>query len=325
MVSKSIASVSFVDSVQDLLPRVEERMHAISDSYHQDLRDALEYILNSGGKRIRPTLNLLIGNMLGANTEKLILSAAAVEMLHTATLVHDDLIDGSLLRRGNATLNANWSPIKTVLTGDLLFAYAAVLASDTESVQVVRMFSETLATIVNGEITQQFTSLGRASRDDYYKRIHAKTASLFEASATLAALLSPVDSEVVSQVHRFGYEIGMAFQIMDDILDFTGEQAEVGKPIGNDLRQGLITLPALYYFEDNKEVAGHMFNNGNASNGDMLSSVIDKIRMSDAIEKSLEEAAEFIDRSKQTLSKLPDSVERNALADLADYIIKRSN
>ena len=134
----------------------------------------LSIYLAAGGKRIRPTLGLLVGNMLGAPLEKIVTLGAAVELLHTATLVHDDLIDGSLLRRGMPTLNARWSPPATVLTGDFLFARAAKLAAETDYLPLMKLFSETLATIVNGELTQMFTSRGLISRDNYYKRIYAK-------------------------------------------------------------------------------------------------------------------------------------------------------
>jgi geranylgeranyl pyrophosphate synthase len=142
--------------------------------------------------------------------------------VHTATLVHDDLIDGALLRRGIVTLNAQWSPAATVLTGDFIFARAAKLAAETDSVPVMRLFAETLATIVNGELTQMFTSRGLASREDYLQRIYAKTASMFELATAAAALLSPVGLPVVNEVRRFGTDVGMAFQIVDD-PDFTGE------------------------------------------------------------------------------------------------------
>jgi geranylgeranyl pyrophosphate synthase len=262
--------------------------------------------------------------MLGADEEPLITSAAAIEMLHTATLVHDDLIDGALMRRGSPTLNANWTPAKTVLTGDLIFSYAALLAAETDSVRVMHLFAETLATIVNGEITQEFANRGQATREDYYRRIHAKTASLFEAAAASAAYLSPVGDDIIDIVRRYGYEIGMAFQIIDDVLDFTGNQDMVGKPIGSDLRQGLITLPALCYFEQNNqdtEIIALM--NGDGMNNVLMENLIEAIRESDAIEKSMKEAEEFIQRSEKSLIALPDGVERHALMELANYVVNR--
>jgi len=324
MVSDNIATVSFSTPVQELLPRVETRMHQIADTYHRDLQEALINILASGGKRIRPMVNLLVGGALGAEVDRLVTSAAAIEMLHTATLVHDDLIDGALLRRGTPTLNASWTPAKTVLTGDLIFSYAAVLAAETDSVRVMHLFAETLATIVNGEITQLFTNHGPASKEDYFRRIHAKTASLFEAAATAAAFLSPVDDSMIAAMRRYGYEIGMAFQIVDDVIDFAGNQDMVGKPIGSDLRHGLITLPALYYFEQNAEdVSIAAAVNGEELSGSELEELVKSIRDSNAIEESMKEAREFANRSVKSLKVLTNSVEKNSLEELASYVVNR--
>jgi len=301
-------------------------MRTQADHHHPDLRVALEHLLDSGGKRVRPAVALLTGGMLGGNTERLITLSAAIELLHTATLVHDDLIDGALMRRGIATLNAKWSPAATVLTGDFIFARAAKLAAETDSVAVMRLFSETLSTIVNGEITQMFTSRGLASRENYEQRIYAKTASMFELATAAAALLSPVEACVVEVARSFGYEIGMAFQIVDDVLDFTGEQATVGKPVGSDLRQGLITLPTLYYLETNPEDDTlHAILSGNGYRDDSMDQLVEAIRESDAIQQSMEEAKQYVARALVVLEEMPKTIERQALKDLAEYIVQRQS
>ena len=242
-------SNSFFSLVQDNIKQVETLIAAQADGNDPDLGAAIKILLSSGGKRIRPVVTLLIGQMLGASTEKLITIAAAIEMLHTATLVHDDLIDGSLLRRGTPTLNSQWTPGATVLTGDFIFARAAKLAAEAESVRVMKVFSQTLTVIVNGEITQLFSTRCSAKREDYYLRIYAKTASLFETSAVTAAMVSPVCEDTIDSMRQYGHEIGMAFQIIDDIFDFTGKQSTIGKPVGSDLKQGIITLPTLNFIE----------------------------------------------------------------------------
>src|SRR3990170_2418606 len=144
-------------------------MRAESNGHHPDLGAALDHLLSSGGKRVRPAVALLTGGMLGADPGRLIILAAAIELLHTATLVHDDLIDGALLRRGMPTLNAHWTPAATVLTGDFIFARAARLAAETASVEVMRAFAETLSVIVNGEITQMFDHRGIPTRENYFQ------------------------------------------------------------------------------------------------------------------------------------------------------------
>lgn len=314
------------NQIQEHIHKVEDRMRAASDEQHPELRLAMEHLLSSGGKRIRPMVVLLTGGMLRADLERLITLAAAVELLHTATLVHDDLIDGSLLRRGSPTLNAQWTPAATVLTGDYIFARAAKLASETESIAVMKLFAHTLETIVNGEITQLFDSRGLASREDYFRRIHAKTASMFELAAGAAALLSPLEGreQAVDRVCRFGYEIGMAFQIVDDILDFTGQQTVIGKPIASDLRQGLVTLPALYYMEKNPEDPDLLaMLNGRRHAEERLNRLVSSIRQSGSIQQAMDEARRFVKRGLAILQALPDNPERYALEDLASFIVKR--
>ena len=292
--------------------------------YHPDLQSVLTYLLSSGGKRIRPVVTLLSGDMLGADEENLLNLAAAVELLHTATLVHDDLIDGAMLRRGIPTLNTRWSPAATVLAGDYIFARAAGFAAATNKVELMAVFSETLATIVSGEITQLFNSRGKACREDYYKRIYAKTASLFRASTYCAALISPVDQPVVNAMESFGYEIGMAFQIVDDILDFTGEQTTVGKPVANDLRQGLVTLPAICFAENYPDnVDMQLVLNGVYDDVAGMNRLVDAIRASGAIQQAMQEARQFVDRGLAVIASLPDSTEHRALEELAHYIVDR--
>ncbi|MEA4906323.1 MAG: polyprenyl synthetase family protein [Chloroflexi bacterium] len=296
-----------------------------ADNHHKDLQSALRVLISAGGKRIRPTITMLIGNMLNAPKDRLLTLAAAIELLHTATLVHDDLIDGSLLRRGMPTLNSRWSPGATVLTGDFLFARAAKLAAETESIPVMKIFSRTLTTIVNGEINQLLGSHCLANRDDYFQRIYAKTASLFETSAWAAALISQTDDTVIENMKQYGLEIGTAFQIIDDILDFTGEQVTVGKPVGSDLRQGLITLPTLYYFEENPSHPDvHAILEGNCpQDEETLQRLIECIRQSNAIEKAYSDAKQFVQRGLERMRQLAVSSERLALEDLANYIIQR--
>ena len=315
---------NFVEPVQEHLLEVEQMMRTGSEGYHPAINAAVNHLLSSGGKRIRVVVALLVGVMVGADRQRLVTLAAAIESLHTATLVHDDLIDGALLRRGIPTLNAQWSPAATVLTGDFVFARAANLAAQTESVVGMQMFSRTLATIVNGEITQLFNGRGVVQRENYYQRIYAKTASLFELSAHAPAILSDAAPEVAEKVRQYGYEIGMAFQVVDDVLDFTGEQAVLGKPVASDLRQGLITLPALYYLEAHPDDADFFaIIEGNFCDEECLTRLVDAIRQSGAIQQSLQEAQGYVNRGLEALQGFPKSRERDALEALARYIVAR--
>ena len=320
-----MSSITFFTSVQDQLRFVEQRIREqAGEDHHPDLRSALEHLLQAGGKRIRPTLGLLVGNMLGAHEERLITLGASVELLHTATLVHDDLIDGALLRRGMPRLNARWSPAATVLTGDFLFARAAKLAAETDYLPLMKLFAETLATIVNGELTQMFSARGIIERDNYYQRIYAKTASLFEMAALAATMVATEDEDMRGSMKVFGYEVGIAFQIVDDILDFTGEQSAVGKPIGSDLLNGLVTLPAIYYAEanpDNEDVLS--LPEGGWKDTNRVQRLVDNIRQSEAIQQAMDEARQAVSRALKSLNDAPASPEREALEDLAKFIVDR--
>ena len=316
--------VNFFSLVNEDIRLVEERMLTQSKGYHPDLDSALAHLLISGGKRIRPAVALLTGRMFGVEHDRLITLAAAIELLHTATLVHDDLIDGSLLRRGNPTLNSHWSPGATILTGDFIFARAANLAAETGSVEVMQLFARTLAIIVNGEITQMFSERNPIDRPAYYQRIYSKTASLFETTTRAAALLGPVEGAICDAVSRFGHEIGMAFQIVDDVLDFTGEQTTVGKPVGSDLRQGLITLPVIYYLEAHPSESDlAIVFQANNLNEERIVNLINSIRNSEAIQQSLDEANQYVERGLHAISNLPLTPERKALEELARFIVQR--
>jgi geranylgeranyl pyrophosphate synthase len=320
------SNVSYLTAIQEEIRAVEERMRAQAEGYHPDIGAALELLLSSGGKRLRPTVTLLIGHMVDAPLDRLVTLASAIELLHTATLVHDDLIDGSLLRRGNPTLNSQWSPGATVLTGDFLFSCAAKLAAETESLPVIKLFAQTLTTIVNGEITQLFSSRSRISREGYFNRIYAKTASLLETSAKSAALIaSEPDDDTVEEMRQFGYEIGMAFQIVDDILDFTSDEKVLGKPVGSDVRQGIITLPTLIYGEispDDPDLRNLLEGNC-AINEEQVSRLVKAIRESPAIDLAFDLAAQYVQRGLVSLRKQPESLERQSLEELAEYIVQR--
>jgi geranylgeranyl pyrophosphate synthase len=319
-------STTFFTPVQDGIKAVEKLMRSqAGNEHHPDLRAALEHLLSAGGKRVRPTIVFLAGNMFGAPYEKLVTLGAAVEMLHTATLVHDDLIDGSLLRRGIPTLNARWSPAATVLTGDFLFGRAAKLAAEADYLPLMKLFAETLTVIVNGELTQMFAAKGIIERKNYYNRIYAKTASLFEMSSLAATMIGTEDETVRASMKKYGYEIGMAFQIMDDVLDFTGEQATVGKPVGSDLLNGLVTLPAIYYAEshpDNIEVK--LLAEGGWGNTEKMEQLVRSIQSSNAIRHATDEASEHVDKALDAIKPFHKSVEYEGLVGLAHYIVDRT-
>lgn len=317
--------IEFINPVQEHLQEVEARMRSRFNGNTSGLGVILEQFFRLRGMRLRPTLTLLFGQMFGAELDHLLDLAAATEMLHTATLIHDDLVDDTPVRHATKAINAAWPPLASVLAGDLVFAIAANLAADTKSVRVMEMFAETLATIVDGEISNLFGNQHEFDRDVYYRWLYGKTASIYELAAGAAAILSPVvDNEAVSTARQFGRNIGVAFQIVEDVLDFIGTQVDIGQPIGNDLRQGLLTLPTLKYFETHPEDPDlHSIINHNGHDEESLNRLIAAINASDAIDRSMHEAERLVQSSIDALTAFPDNLARQTLEELARYLLRR--
>ena len=318
--------LTLADPFHEHLQQVENLLDVqVADEY-SGLALALRQLIRTGGKRIRPRLVLLTGSLLGADPKRLVHLAAAIEMLHTATLVHDDLIDGSILRRGMETLNVQWTPAATVLAGDFAFTRAAELAAAADSTAVMHLFAENMAVMVAGEMGQLLRERGIASRKEYYDWISAKTAALFELATGAAAILGQADAKIVDAARCFGHEIGMAFQIMDDVLDFIGNPVTLGKPVGNDLRQGVVTLPALYYLEAHPNDPALQALIANKRSEELsLKRLLTAIRESGAIQSTLAEAQTFVGRGLDALECLPDTPGRLALAKIAQNVLIRNN
>lgn len=312
--------------VAEDIKRVEAKMRLFPGQTNASLVAAIDYLVESGGKRLRPTISLLATRFQQADQEKAIALSAAVEMLHTATLVHDDFIDNALLRRGHPTLNANWSPGATILTGDYMFARAANLVAETENVRIIKDFAGTLMVIVNGEFQQLFNGehLAPPTREEYYQRIFAKTASLFAVCAESGAILAGLAEAQIKALSEYGRNLGLAFQIMDDILDFTGDEARLGKPVANDLRQGIVTLPALIFLDShpNHPVILEAIAKKHPADAD-IEQVVSQIRASGSLAHAHADARQFAREAQNALLVLPDTVHRQALAGIADYAVDR--
>lgn len=317
---------SFFALVSSELEQVERKMRQKPQVrvQHPALEMAADRIIDSGGKRVRPTLSLLVGRLYRADTERTIALAAAVELLHTATLVHDDLIDGAAFRRGYPTLNARWSPGATVLTGDYLFARAAELAAQTDSVRLLHLFAQTLMVICSGEIQQMFSDRASLDRAQYHERIYAKTAALFSLAAEAAGMLGGAPETEIAALREYGEHLGLAFQIVDDALDFVGNETKLGKPVGGDLRQGLVTLPTLVFLEQHP---GHGLVNDILRDGRRDDASVEKavalVCQSGAVEAALEEARQFVRSSQAALVRLPPGEPRQALGELANFVVNR--
>jgi geranylgeranyl pyrophosphate synthase len=253
--------------------------------------------------------------------------AAAIELLHTASLVHDDTIDNSLVRRGLPTLNSIIDEGTTVLVGDFLFAKSAVLSTMGGMLRATRIFAESLVTIAEGEIEQKFSLHHMiATREQYLQRIYSKTAVLFAAAGEIGAVISEAPEDDARRLRHYGRQVGMAFQIVDDILDVHATAEQLGKPTGGDLKQGTITLPTMLYLEsaaetDREEVRRVI--EGEDKGDDLLNVTLAKINASGAVEQAQEVARQYAEEAKAALAGFPDVPARQSLLDLADFAIER--
>lgn len=306
------------------LVKVEDNLRSVCRVEFSWLSEMLEYSLRGGGKRIRPALTLLAGKFYDYNLDYLQPMAVAVELMHTATLVHDDAIDKSLVRRGQPTINSVWGEEKAVLLGDYLFARAGEFATDTKNLQVVRLFTQTLGTISSGELEQTLSAFNlKQTREDYLRRISSKTASLFSLATESGAILSSAPEESIKSLKDYGHNLGIAFQIVDDILDFVGNEEEMGKPVGSDLAQGTLTLPAMLLLEqfvEDNPVKGLFQHEDEDKNIELA---IKMVRDSSIVEECNRVANDYCARACRSLNILPDNDSHRALIELADYIAKR--
>jgi geranylgeranyl pyrophosphate synthase len=316
--------LSIYEPVQAELAQVEAALDVLKKVEYPWLQEMLDHILSAGGKRLRPTIALLAGQFGDYQPERLVPLAASIELLHTATLVHDDVIDASDTRRGRATANARYRNSVSVMLGDYMFAHAANLICRTESLEVVKLFSRTLMAMASGELTQDMSAYEYGQDTmHYFHRIGGKTASLFATSAQGGALVAGASESWVGALRDYGENVGMAFQIVDDILDFTGDEAELGKPVGSDLLQGTLTLPSLLLMErypDDNPVK-KLFRNKRRQ--EHLAEALDLIQNSDILDQAGAVARDFRDRAVAALDPLPETAARAALVDIADYLIER--
>ena len=310
--------------VQHRLERVDQQLSGLSDVPPEFLAKLIGHVVGSTGKRVRPALTLLSSGFSEHNeaiSEKM---AVAVELLHLATLIHDDTVDDSDLRRGKATISSLWGRNVAVLLGDYLFATSAIHVCDTHHVYVIRRFSETITELSKGELFELASSCDwTQDRDAYYERIYNKTASLFTISCESGAILSGASDAHVAALKGYGYNLGMAFQIVDDILDFSGTAVEFGKPVGSDLANGVMTIPSIIAcerFPDDNRIR-RLF--GDIRNKDALRDAVEQVQDPAVMAKSEAEAERFGAEARSCLDVLPDCPERASLLALVDYVLSR--
>lgn len=320
-----MAYFELLREIEDELRYVEEEIKRYSLTSDTLLRETSEHLLKAGGKRLRPAFVILSAKLFDYHREKIIPLAAAIELIHMASLVHDDVIDASSTRRGNPTVNAKWGDAIAIYSGNYLLAQALILVAQCANKEIARLLADVCLRMCEGEIEQIETS-GKLTQGLrlYLRRIKRKTALLFSVCCFTGALAGGAPPDLASRLRRFGYYLGMAFQIADDVLDFEGTEKICGKPVGSDLRQGIITLP-VYFALRSQETRSR------------LASILDKeekqeseweeamslVRGSGSLDLARMWGKMYAEKARRELMVFPELPARRLLAALADFVIKR--
>jgi geranylgeranyl pyrophosphate synthase len=303
------------------IPRIGEYLRGLAKGHHPLLGETLAHIFETSGKRIRPALVLLSGHLGAYDPEALTTLAASLEVVHTASLVHDDTIDQAMTRRGLKTINSVWDSKVAILVGDFLFAQSAELAARLDSVRIMTLLSETVMSMTSGELRQYASSREHLiDENDYLLRIGGKTASLFSMCCQGAAIVSGQSDERVAALRSYGQNLGIAYQIGDDVLDFEGSEATLGKPAGGDLAQGTITLPVILLAAE-LEHDSTLFRD--LERGENIDAVVNAVRESGALDRSRDRARQYAAAARADLQTFPRSDTTEALNDLTEYVIRR--
>ncbi|MDL4840800.1 heptaprenyl diphosphate synthase component II [Aquibacillus rhizosphaerae] len=310
------------------LNKIEKALEQTIQAKHPVLREASTQLLQAGGKRLRPVFVLLAGMFGDFNIDKIKTVAVSLELIHMASLVHDDVIDESELRRGKPTVKAKWDNRVAMYTGDYIFARSLEYLSTLENPKAHKILSNAMVELTIGEMEQikDKFNLDQNLRT-YLRRIKRKTALLISSSCSLGAIVSDTSAEYEKRLYKYGYYIGMSYQIIDDILDFTSTEAQLGKPAGSDLLQGNLTLPVLIAMQDESffNQLSQLFNDRDLDTltPTDIQPLIDKIKSSDAIEKSYELSESYLAKAYESLEGLPNIKAKQTLEDIATYIGRR--
>nr|WP_042316800.1 polyprenyl synthetase family protein [Desulfofarcimen acetoxidans] len=310
------------NEIKDDLKIVEQELYQVVQTPDALLTETSVHLLNAGGKRLRPAFCLLGGKFYNYDIKKLLPLAVALELIHMASLVHDDVVDASMTRRGMPTVKAKWGNRISVHVGDYLFAKSLILISSYKEPLITRVLSDTSVKMSEGEIQQISTSFNvNQYLKDYFYRIKRKTALLISASCQLGAVACGAPKEIYLPLNRYGHYIGMAFQITDDILDMVANKNKLGKPIGGDLRQGIITLPVIYALEKSprKERLRDLIVKEVKSDKEVYEA-IEIIKKSGGIKYSFDIADKYIHKARIHLAKLPDNTIKSTLNLAAEFI-----
>ncbi|MDP6667243.1 MAG: polyprenyl synthetase family protein [Dehalococcoidia bacterium] len=306
---------------------IAEKAPDNSPGHPADLDVQLQHVLATPGKRVRPALTLLSSRLWGhGKDERSIKMATAVELLHIATLVHDDTVDHADTRRGHQTASNLWGRNVAVLIGDFVFATSAMYVCDTNNIRLVRRFAETITELARGELNEIYTAWRPGvTVEEYRQRIYDKTASLFCTAAEAGAVLGEGDDESVENLRNYGYSIGMAYQVYDDLLDYSATSEQLGKPAGHDLGEGILTLPAIIAAENGAaDEISSFFTATEEARTDLLPGTVEAIKQTGALEQTHQVANDYIETAVRSLDGIPPSDPLDSLLALAEYVQTRN-
>ena len=307
------------------LEKVEDLMLHDLESENPELTEMCQYVISSGGKRLRPALCIMsYGAVGGKDMMKPVKVGAAFEIIHSATLVHDDINDQGEIRRGRKTLHKEYTVSKAIIAGDYMFAMGFRLLA-AEAPQIVDYIVDASASMGAGEFVQKdFEHASSVTEDDYIEIITGKTAKLFEASSKSGAAVANADGAMLEALGNFSHYIGLAFQIVDDTLDVTGDPHNTGKAVGTDLIEGKPTLPVIYAMQDPDKGPRliELFEKADVTTDD-VAEALELIRSTDSVDSCLSKAREYVDEAVGYMDSVPDSIYKDALLDLASYIVRR--
>ncbi len=326
-------SPSSADLAQIFEP-IREDLEAVEREFveHIQSRVALipemgRYIQKSGGKRVRPAVLLMAARLSGYQGDRAVLYASVVEFIHTATLVHDDIIDGADLRRGRLAVHSRWGNDITVLLGDYLYIKSMAMALTQDSLEIIRLLCDVTLRMIEGEL-YQLTKTGdvEISEEEHFEIIRRKTAFLFGGCAQIGGMLGGVTPEREAALRDYGFNLGVAFQLVDDLLDYTADQTALGKPIGGDLREGKVTLPIIFLRQRGGEDAHSLIRTivqERAVTPEQWRDLLALLREHRATTLAYERAVEYASRAKSCLATFSPGRERDALMALPDYVLAR--
>jgi len=310
------------------LDAVEEELKEFTKSPNKIISEISSYLFKNAGKRIRPALLILCSKLCGYTGDEHITLSSLVETIHTASLLHDDIIDNSKTRRGRESAHAKWGPNITVLLGDYLYIKTIGKSLRSKHKQIVQILTDVSSEMIEGELDEYYVSWNLGINEkDYLDTINKKTASLFSASCQIGGILGSAPDKEENILADFGTSLGMIFQIVDDLLDYTGDEQKLGKPVLSDLREGRITLPLIYTLQnDGKENRNRIRDLLKKKELDKssLEEILYTVQSNGALDYTHRKAEEFSDQSKQLLQHLPPSVHRDALSLFADFILYRN-